>query len=114
MSRDKNDWIANLIKEVTLATKRYVAGKITRGEREAIYDTAYDAIHNYRQQLVKEIREAVEGMRKNARPSIRSLRFGDCPSCGQKSRREWVDNETIEIKKEALDDILALPELREE
>lgn len=54
--RDENNWIENLIKEVSLATKRYIASEITRAEREAVFDTAYDAIAQLESKAVEQVK----------------------------------------------------------
>ncbi|MCR4284978.1 MAG: hypothetical protein NUV97_02940 [archaeon] len=40
------------------------------------------------------------------KPSPKSLLIQDCPNCGQEVNREFIDNLTVEIKKEAILDQL--------
>lgn len=54
------------------------------------------ALHQQRNDIVAKL----EGMK--IKPSIHSLSFDDCANCGQKVNRDWVDNKTVEIKKEAI------------
>lgn len=64
-----------------------------------------------RQLLLKDredLKKKIEGMKKTSKIPWQALRFGDCPNCEQTINREWVDNECLEIRKEALQDIINL------
>lgn len=102
-------------------------------EREEIFDKgiAFDESSVYSQNFKKAIQshitqtniallESVAGVveRVEKKPSAKSLLVQDCPNCGQEVNREYVDNLTKDIKKEALQDILtelqeALKELKD-
>lgn len=84
----------------------------TGWESEELHnDQIKSFIHTQIQKSVKEERERwkekIEGMKKDKRIPYQALRFGDCPNCGQEVNRKWVEKECLDIRNQALTDILS-------
>ena len=52
------------------------------------------------------IEEAILYTDDKAKTPWQSLQFGDCPKCGQKVNRVWVDNKCKEIYNSALTQVM--------